>query len=90
MVRRQVVAAVARRDNGGYQIRILKSRTVRGDSEKVDYDYFELDPTGLITIAPWGTAKDWKPGRVTDIAEAAERYATPPADAMRINLGGAL
>jgi hypothetical protein len=60
------------------------------DDPAVRPDGFELDADGTITTAPRGHAKDWRPGIVTDIAEAAARYAEPQADALRLNLGGGL
>lgn len=78
--------AVDRRDRGGYSIRFVKARTVSGDNVRTTYDYFELDDDGLITTAPRGFAKDFKPGRVVDIAAEVERYATPDPDATRIGV----
>lgn len=74
----------------GYGIRVLRSQTIRLSGQTVSYDYFEIDPDGTITTAPRGHAKDWRPGVVTDIEAAVERYATPQADALRLNLGGGL
>jgi hypothetical protein len=80
--------AVHAKDSGGYGIRVLKSVTIRGTSKNVTYDYFELDAAGVITIAPHGYAKDFKPGQVADIATWVERMATPDPDAERITFGG--
>ena len=74
--------AVGLKDDG-YQIRFLKSLTVHNGEERVTYDYFELDGDGVITVAPFGHARMWKPGRVVDIAEAVERFATPDPEARR-------
>lgn len=71
---------------GGYQVRFIKSETVTLASRQVSYDWFELDADGLVLVAPRGYARDFKPGRVVDIAEAVERYATPPSDAKRFRL----
>jgi hypothetical protein len=70
----------------GWSIRVIKSHSFNGLSQAITYDFFELALDGTITTAPRGHAKDWKPGRITDIAEAAERYAEPQPDAMRIGL----
>jgi hypothetical protein len=78
--------AVHRRDGGGYGIRFVKTHTVYNTGSTTTFDYFELDDDGLITTAPRGFARDYKPGRVVDIAEAAERYAVPDPDATRIGL----
>lgn len=80
--------AVHRKDSGGYGIRIVRSRTLLGDNENVTYDFFELDAEGLVTIAPRGHAKEFKPGRVVDIDAAADRFAKPDATARRFSLGG--
>lgn len=68
----------------GYGIRFIKSQTISIGHQSVTYDYFELDADGVITTAPRGQAKDWKPGRVTDIEAAAAQYEAPQADARRI------
>jgi hypothetical protein len=68
----------------GYAIRVLKSCTVSGDSERLIFDEFELDATGGVATAPRGYAKVFKPGRVVDIEAAAARYEAPQADARRI------
>jgi hypothetical protein len=77
--------AVHEKSHGnGYGIRVVRSVTVSGQNRSYTYDYFELDADGTITTAPRGHAKDYKPGRVGDIAEAAERYATPDPKARRV------
>jgi hypothetical protein len=78
--------AVLRRNEGGYAIRYVKARTVVRDEVRTTYDYFELDDDGVIRLAPRGFAREYKPGRVVDIAAQAERYATPDPDAARIGL----
>ena len=78
--------AVDRSDGGGFSIRFVKSETLAGFSRSTTYDYFELDADGLITVAPRGFARDYKPGRVVDIAAAAEQYAAPDPDATRLGL----
>ena len=72
------------RKAGGYAIRFLKSESLSLGHRSVTYDYFELDADGTITTAPRGYARDYKPGRVTDIAEAAEAFATTDRDAERV------
>jgi hypothetical protein len=77
--------AVASRETGsGFAIRIVKSVTLSGANESITYDYFELDAFGVITVAPWGFAKEFKPGRVVDIADAVRSYSTPDPKARRI------
>lgn len=68
----------------GYAIRVVKSLTISGANRNFTYNYFELDAEGLITVAPRGFARDYKPGRVVDIKAAVERYAAPRPDALRI------
>lgn len=70
----------------GWSIRVVKSHSFSSSSQSFSYDYFELDLDGTITTAPRGHAKAFRPGRVVDIEKAAERYAHPQADAMRIGL----
>ena len=65
----------------GYRIRVVKSETLGANTRNTTYDYFDLDADGLITVAPRGYARDYKPGRVVDIAAAVERYATPDPEA---------
>jgi hypothetical protein len=74
------------RKEGGYAIRVVKSLTINGPNETYNYDYFYLDADGLITAAPRGFARDYKPGRVVDIEAAVERFATPSPRAVRIGL----
>lgn len=74
------------RKTDGYGIRFVKSQTLYSTGSSTTYDYFELDADGLITVAPRGFAREYKPGRVVDIAAEAERYATPDPDAARIGL----
>lgn len=61
----------------GYGIRIVRSQTIGLTSQQITYDYFELDENGVITTAPRGHAKDFKPGQVADIETWVGRYATP-------------
>lgn len=68
----------------GYAIRFVKTSNRMFSVTGMTFDYFELDADGVITVAPWGTARLWKPGRVVDIAAEAERYAVPDPDATRI------
>lgn len=72
------------RTERGFHIRFTKSLVINGADQRHTYDYFELDADGVITTAPYGHAKDWKPGRVVDIEAAVERFAAPQPDAMRI------
>lgn len=80
--------AVQRKDSGSYVIRIVRNRTLSGSAENVNYDFFELDADGLISIAPRGYARQFKPCRVVDIEAAADRFAEPAATARRFTLGG--
>ena len=52
--------------------------------DRPTFDYFDLDDEGVITVAPRGYARDYKPGRVVDIAAEADRYAVPDPAAARI------
>ena len=76
------------RNAPGFGIRILKSKTMTRSGEHLVFDFFEVADDGTITTAPRGYAREYKPGRVTDIAAAAERFATPDNSAIRIGLGG--
>lgn len=76
------------RNSNGYGIRVIRSIARSGVNESVTYDYFELDENGVITTAPRGHAKDFRPGQVADIATWADRYVTPQHDAKRITFGG--
>lgn len=59
----------------GYYIRILVGEARRRDgSVTTKWDYFYLSPDGTVDVAPRGYAKDYKPGRITGMAEAVERY----------------
>lgn len=74
--------AVARRPDGGYGIRVVKSPTA--------FDHFHLDDDGTVTSAPVGYAKVFRPGRVVDVEAALERYATPDgAEGGNVTDGGA-
>lgn len=72
------------RTEHGFHIRFVKSYTVNGAYRSVTYDYFELDADGVITTAPRGYAKVYKPARVVDIADAADRFAEPLPGAERV------
>lgn len=76
------------RNSDGYGIRVIRSITRSGASEQVSYDYFELDAHGVVTTAPRGFAKEYKPGQVADIETWVERYRVPQPDAKRITFGG--
>jgi hypothetical protein len=83
--------AVARKDDGGYSIRTVKGRHTYPGGENVSYDYFELDADGVVTTAPRGHAKTYRPGRVVDIADAARILAedeVAQAAAPRYQVGG--
>lgn len=69
--------AVDRRENGGYQIRVLAGETTRGLDTTTSYDYFYLDPEGIILATPRGYAKDFKPGRipVAELEATVAKYA---------------
>lgn len=68
--------AVDERNSGGFLIRVLKSERRSAGSVSVGYDYFETDDDGVIQLAPRGYARDFKPGRITGLAEAVQKYAT--------------
>jgi hypothetical protein len=74
------------RTEWGYGIRVIRSHSFSGANLGVAYDYFELDTDGLVTTAPRGWAKAYKPGRVVDIEKAVERFVDAPPNAMRIGL----
>lgn len=78
------------RKNGGYAIRVIRSTGRTSTTATTTYDYFELDADGVITSAPYGYTKDYRPGRVTDIEAAVEAYAPPQQTAPRISFGGVL
>jgi hypothetical protein len=76
--------AVHRADDGGYSIRVLAGVSQSGRTATLAFDYFHLDTDGLITAAPYGYARDYKPGRVVDIASAVDRFAEPQPAVRRI------
>jgi hypothetical protein len=76
--------AVHERKDGGYAIRVQTSERRSGSNLSTNFDYFYLDADGVITTAPRGFARDFKPGRVADIQAAVERFATPDPKARRI------
>ncbi|GLY08303.1 hypothetical protein [Actinoplanes sp. NBRC 101535] len=76
--------AVHERKDGGYAIRVRTMQRHSGSSSTLNFDYFELDADGVITTAPRGFARDFKPGQVTDIKTQVERFATPDPNARRI------
>lgn len=73
-----------RRRKEGYGIRVVAKATQSGPNAYIGFDYFYLDDEGLITTAPRGFARDYKPGRVVDIEAAVELFATPAPGARRI------
>jgi hypothetical protein len=76
--------AVHERKDGGYAIRVHTSERRSGSSLNVNFDYFYLDVDGVITTAPRGFARVFKPGQVADIKTWVERFATPDPKARRI------
>jgi hypothetical protein len=75
--------AVDRGESGCFGIRVVKSSFRSGNSSRFSYDYFKLDADGMVMEAPRGYAKEFKPGRVVDAGDAADRMAAAPADAPR-------
>ena len=66
--------AVMKRDDG-YCIRIIKGKSFLGSHTTMNWDYFDLDDSGMITTSPRGMAKQFnRKIRITDIAEAVEEY----------------
>jgi hypothetical protein len=62
---------------GGYVIRILKALSIDHNGTRIEkYDYFYTNADGLITTAPRGHAKDYRPGRipVDQLDAAVTRY----------------
>lgn len=76
--------AVHERKEGGYAIRVHTSERRSGATLSTNFDYFYLDADGVITTAPRGFAKEFKPGRIADIKTQVERFATPDLTARRI------
>lgn len=76
------------RDGGQYRIRIVAQTTVSSGGSKTTWDYFECDLDGLVTTAPRGYAKDYKPGRIVGLDEALVKYAPEDPSALRLNFGG--
>ena len=67
--------AVFKNENGTFGIRILTGESWRGDTQRQEWDYFELDNTGLITASPRGKASLYnKKFRIVDIENAVEEY----------------
>lgn len=57
--------AISTSDRGGYSIRIRTALSIGPDGYRTEkYDYFYTDHTGLITQAPRGHAKTYRPGRI--------------------------
>lgn len=73
------------RKGDGFAVRVHHPRSTPG---RWVFEYFELDASGLITSAPRGHAKVWRPGRVVDVAAVAEVQLTPELDAPRFQIGG--
>lgn len=51
----------------GWYIRIRTSIAIKNGEVTEKFDYFRLDDDGHVLSAPRGYAKDYRPGRVTDI-----------------------
>lgn len=73
--------------NGGYSIRVSIHDYYSGDTRHTKFDYFYLDADGLVTTAPRGYARDYKPGQVTGLAEAVAKYAPEDQTAQRMRFG---
>jgi hypothetical protein len=68
--------AVGRRSIGGYYIRIITAMSISGSGHATTkYDYFHLGADGSVHSAPRGYARDFKPGRITDMEAAVAKYA---------------
>jgi hypothetical protein len=67
--------AAVTKDDEGYRIRVLMSRTVRGADTTDKYDYFEIAPDGIIRKSPRGYARDFNKLRMTGLDEAVAKYA---------------
>jgi hypothetical protein len=65
--------AVSESRSGGYWIRVVMSDRVGGNSST--FGYFRLDADGTVTEAPRGYARDYRPGRITGLADAVAKYA---------------
>ncbi len=66
--------AVFKNDNG-YGIRIKTGESWHGTNTTYEWNYFELDATGLIISSPRGLAKEFnKKVRITDIEKQVEEY----------------
>lgn len=73
-VLRKFSPAVFKRGKG-YGIRILKGQITRGYNTTMNWDYFDLDETGMIVRSPRGMAKQFnKKVRITDMDKAVEKY----------------
>lgn len=63
---------------GGYSVRILTGDGWRGDTRSTQWDYFEMDPTGLVISSPRGLGKEFNGRiRIVGLDEGVERYKTP-------------
>jgi hypothetical protein len=67
--------AAVTKDDEGYRIRVLMSRTVRGADTTDKYDYFEIAPDGIVRKSPRGYARDYNKLRITGLDEAVAKYA---------------
>ena len=67
--------AAVTKDDDGYRIRVLMSRTIRGAETTDKYDYFELDADGIVRKSPRGYARDFNKLRITGLDEAVTKYA---------------
>lgn len=62
--------AVTRDARGDWSIRILVHVVLSAGRTVERYDYFYLAADGTVLSAPWGHARDWKPGRITGLSDA--------------------
>lgn len=74
-IRRQFDIApirVTSRDGGGFRVRVAVALKVTAFSSMTKFDAFICTATGEITSAPRGYAKNFRPGRITGLADAVE------------------
>lgn len=75
------------RGGGRYRVRVVTGERTRGATITRSWDFFECDPTGLVTLAPRGHAKQYKPGRVTGLDDAVAKHAPEDPGALRLGFG---
>jgi|SRR3990167_10838876 len=67
--------AVFKKDNGTFGIRIKTGESRIGQNISENWEYFDLDSTGLITASPRGYASQFnKKVRIIDIEQAVDEY----------------